>query len=407
MYIKRKIEDKILRYVEKPEIIAIVGPRQCGKTTLLKELYNIVGEKAVFLTFEDKTVLDLFDQGIEEFARLYVKPNSYLFIDEFQYSKKGGKLLKYIYDLNVGKIKIFISGSSVAELTVRAIKHLVGRIFVFNLFTFDFEEFLISKNKKLAELYQKNKIDLAGLGSPYGQDINKSEADKLKSYYDEYAVFGGYPRVVLSSDSEEKKEVLKNIFNTYFLREVKDILGLIDDYKLAKMIKALALQIGSLIEYAEICQTSEFSYQTIKKYLNFLEKTFICAFPKPFFKNKRKEIVKNPKVYFFDTGLRNFIVNDFRGLDERGDAGFLLENAVAMQILKRGSALNFWRTKQKQEIDFIVDLENNKQIALEVKKTAEFPKTLHEFQTSYPEISLALLYFHGELNKHTLPVYLL
>lgn len=407
MYIKRKIEDKILRYAEKPEIIAIVGPRQCGKTTLLKELYKIVGEKAVFLTFEDKNILDLFDQGIEEFVKLYVKPNKYLFIDEFQYSKKGGKFLKYIYDLNVGKIKIFISGSSVAELTVRAIKHLVGRIFVFNLFTFDFEEFLISKDKKLAELYQKNKIDLAGSEGFYGRGFNKSEADKLKRYYDEYSVFGGYPRVVLSSDAEEKKEVLKNIFNTYFLREVKDILGLIDDYKLAKMIKALALQIGSLIEYVEICQTSEFTYQTIKKYLNFLEKTFICTFPKPFFKNKRKEIVKNPKVYFFDTGLRNFIVNDFRGLDEREDAGFLLENAAAMQILKRGLSLNFWRTKQKQEIDFIVDLENNKKIALEIKKTAEFPKTLYEFQASYPEISLAVLYYHGESNKNTFPVYLL
>ncbi|MFH1386593.1 MAG: ATP-binding protein [bacterium] len=407
MYIKRKIEDVILRYIEKPEIIAIVGPRQCGKTTLLRKLYDSVANNAVFITFEDKKVLDLFDQDIDGFIEQYIKPNKYLFIDEFQYSKKGGKLLKYIYDLTASKTKVFISGSSVAELTVRAIKHLVGRIFVFNLYTFDFEEFLVSKDKATAEAYHRHKIDLSDLESVSFQGLDKAEADKLKNYYNEYSIYGGYPRVVLSADAEEKKEVLKNIFNTYFLREVKDILGLIDDYKLAKMIKALALQIGNLIEYNEIGQTSEFTYQTIKKYLNFMAKTFICAFPKPFFRNKRKEIVKNPKVYFFDTGLRNYILNDFRRIDEREDAGFLLENAAAMQILKRGLALNFWRTKQKQEIDFIVDLENNKRVALEIKKTAELPKTLYGFQRAYPEIPIAVLYYHGELANNMFPVYCL
>ncbi|MEK7375537.1 MAG: AAA family ATPase, partial [Candidatus Margulisiibacteriota bacterium] len=247
MYITRKIERTILKYIHSPEIIAIVGPRQSGKTTLLRHIYDGLGSKAIFLTFEDNKLLNLFVQNIDIFIRDYIKPYDYIFIDEFHYAKKGGKLLKYIIDTN--KKKIFVSGSSTIELSVQTVKHLVGRIFVFNLFQFDFEEFLIAKKPKLVNEYRKFKMDINDLAA---RDINQPTEHvmgKLKSNYEEYAVFGGYPRVVLSKKIEEKKIVLKNIYNTYFLREVKDILGLVDDYKMAQMIKALALQIGGLIEY--------------------------------------------------------------------------------------------------------------------------------------------------------------
>ena len=186
---------------------------------------------------------------------------------------------------------------------------------------------------------------------------------------------------------------MKNIYNTYFLREVRDILGLIDDWKLEKMIKALALQIGNLIEYNELGRIAEFSYPTLKKYLNFLEKTFVCSFVRPFYKNKRTEIVKNPKTYFFDSGLRNIIVSDFRKLSERGDGGQLLENAVFMELTKSGTFFNFWRDKKKNEVDFVLQLPNQQWLGLEVKSTLKNigSTSLANFKKNYPEISVVFV----------------
>jgi len=404
MYIKRKLEGKILKYLNSPEIIAVVGPRQCGKSTMLNAILSKF-ESVSYVNFEDRVALSMFNKDIDDFIALYVKNKRYLFIDEFQYAKQGGKKLKYIFDTS--KIKIFISGSSAIDLTVNALKFLVGRIFVFQLQPLDFEEFLGYKDKALGLILQKErglfqKLEL----SKVGEDVD----EKINQYFQEYALFGGYPRVVLAEDEEEKKEILKNIYNTYFLREVKDILGLIDDWKLEKMIKALALQIGNLIEYNELGKISEFSYPTLKKYLNFLEKTFICGFVRPYYKNKRTEIVKNPKAYFFDSGLRNIIVSDFRKLSERGDGGQLLENAVFMELTKNSYVFNFWRDKKKNEVDFVLQLENQKMLGLEVKSTLKNigSSSLENFRKNYPETEVVFVCLKTKLkvkNEKVYPVY--
>jgi len=384
MYIKRKLEGKILKYLNSPEIIAVVGPRQCGKSTMLNSVFDKL-ENVSRVNFEDRAALNMFEKNIDDFIALYVKGKKYLFIDEFQYAKKGGQKLKYIFDEN--KIKIFISGSSAIDMTVNALKFLVGRIFIFQLQPFDFEEFLQYEDKDLGRIFQsENQIFKQLKISKIGKDMD----DKLKRCYERYALFGGYPRVVLARDEEEKKEVLKNIYNTYFLREVRDILGLIDDYKLEKLIKALALQTGNLIEYDELGKISEFSYPTLKKYLNFLEKTFICKLVKPYYRNRRTEIVKNPKVYFFDSGLRNSIIGDFRKLEDRVDKGQVLENAVFMQLVKGGYEFNFWRDKKKNEMDFVLQLPDQKMLALEVKSTLKNSgsNSIASFQKTYPEIEV-------------------
>ena len=401
VYIKRKLEDKIWKYVDSPEIIAVVGPRQSGKTTLLLKIFEKLNKKkneADFLSFEDKKILSIFEEDIDTFVELYVQGRKYLFIDEFQYAENGGKKLKYIFDLY--KTKIFISGSSNIDLTVKALKFLVGRIFIFELYPFDFEEFLGYKDANYLRLLKKFKQRSKKL---LPVKINDNVHSQFIRYYDEFTIFGGYPRVVTAKDYEEKKEVLKNIFNTYFAREVRDILGLINDYKLLKLIKGLALQIGNLIEYNELSNLSELSYPTLKRYLNFFEKTFICNFIKPFFKNKRTEIVKNPKIYFFDTGLRNVVVEDFRGLDNRPDKGGLLENAVFQEMIKNGEKINYWRTKEKQEIDFILTRENQKHLAVEVKNRLSKARnnSLEHFQKLYPEIKIVFAYRYLDRKSFT------
>lgn len=391
MYIKRKLEDTIREYMNKPEILAIVGPRQAGKTTLLKKIQTEL-QSSIFLSFEDREDLELFEQDIKSFAKKYLH-YKYVFIDEFQYSKIGGKNLKYLFD-TYPKVKIIISGSSAIDLTIRAIKYLVGRVFVFNLYQLDFEEYLQFKDKNLFRLYLDYKKIFAiknGLtGLPkVAAGVNREINILLK----EFILWGGYPRVVLSENEEEKKIVLKNIYNTYFLRDVRDMLGLSDDFRFGKLIKALSIQVGQLVSYNELGFLAGYDYLTLKKYLNLLEKTFICQMVSPYFTNKRKEIIKNPKIYFFDTGLRNYTIGDFTQIDNRSDKGFLYENFIFEQCLKQEIPTNYWRTKMKAEVDFIIEIANKK-IPIESKSKfseRKISKSLKSFIVEHkPEYALIL-----------------
>ena len=275
IFIKRKIDTKIQAYLDLPEILAIVGPRQSGKTTYLQHLLQ--QRDGFYLSFEDRDALNLFNTNIKQFVEKYIEGVDLICIDEFQYAREGGKNLKYIFDTFPGK-KIIISGSSAIDITIHAIKYLVGRVLVINLWPFDKEE--------LQAVFP---------------DFNDQEL------YDYYAKFGGYPRVAIAANDEERKLILKNIYNTYFLREVKDILGLVDEYKIQKLLIYLAQSVGGTINYSKISSVCDIPERDVRKYLEFMSKTFVAYLALPFFTNKLREIVKQPKVYFFDSGFLNHI----------------------------------------------------------------------------------------------------
>ncbi len=369
MYIKRELETKIRKYLAKPEILAIIGARQSGKTTLLKEIFKSLKD-AVYVDFEDRDILELFSNDIKSFYNLYAMDAKYLFIDEFQYAKEGGQKLKYLYDTH--KTKIIISGSSVLDLTHQAVRYLVGRIFIFNLYPFNFREYLRYCNPTLCKnIYWniKNGIDeylYEEMKSP--PNVSGDVIKEINRYYYEYAVFGGYPRVVLAENSDEKMMILKNIYNTYFLREIRDILQLSTEAELQKLIKTLSMQVGSLVAYNELCQISSLNYSNLMKHLNILEKTFVIKRVLPFYTNKRIEIAKSPKVYFIDNGFRNVAVGNFQRFEERSDIGNLNENFVAGQLLKEERNINYWRTKSHAEVDFVLE-EKGRKMAIEVKST--------------------------------------
>jgi predicted AAA+ superfamily ATPase len=386
MYINREIEGKLGKFLKSPEIIAVVGPRQCGKTTLLKHIFSPL-KKAVYIDFEDRDRLNLFNDDIKSFYALYVKGSDYLFIDEFQYASEGGQKLKYLYDTH--KIKIFISGSSVLDLTHQAVKYLVGRVFIFQLYPFSFGEFLSHRGTSLYEniyLDSRRQVEQYIYGKRKSPPVfNDGLIREMLGYYYEYVVFGGYPRVVLTDDREEKITVLKNIYNTYLLREIRDVLQLNTEAELRKLIKALALQTGSMVVYNELGQISSLDYTRLMKHLNILEKTFLIKLIAPFCKNKRTEIAKTPKVYFWDNGFRNVVINNFQPMDERADRGALNENYAAQQLMKAGDDINYWRTKSNAEIDFVVEREGM-HTALEVKSFLSSGKTsrsLYSFRDKY------------------------
>ena len=378
MYIPRILEEKVRKYLSSPEIIAIVGPRQSGKTTLLRHIQESL-ENAGFITFEDVDIRMLFEKDIQSFIDLYVRPCQYLIIDEFQYAREGGQKLKLIYDTMPGK-KIFITGSSLIDLTISSVKKLVGRIFTFTLYPLTFAEFVLYRDPDLFRLHGKMKE----------MSLSEPLQKRYAAVLDEFIRFGGYPRVVTAEDEEEKKEILKNLVNLYLLRDVRDIIGLADDYALLQLIRTLALQIGNIVVYQELQNATNQSAPAVRKYLNLLEKTYVLALTLPFHSNKRLELVKNPKVYFLDTGLRNAVIGNFQPLAVRPDKGAGYENYVFCELIKADRQVKFWRTKSRAEVDFIVD----DGIPVEVKSLLSRPvigKSLHSFIAKYRPVKAYIL----------------
>ena len=392
IYIHRELEEKIAPFLKMREVLAILGPRQAGKTTFLEYLTKELQQekkKVKFITFEKRTDLDLFNASIEDFKAL-IEDYDCVIIDEFQYAKEGGKALKYLYDTT--KVKYIISGSSSLELTFQTGKYMVGRMIDFILAPFSFREFLAAKDKDMCRILERKKFnDLFQFNnrSGFGAEVNR----RLIRLLEEYALFGGYPAVVLSKTLEEKRKTLENITEKYILRDIKDLLRLATDDELWRLEKFLAGQIGNMVRYEELSLSSGLSRQEVKKHLNILEKTYILSLIRPFFTNRRIELVKNQKVYFDDLGLCNASINDFRPLTARNDTGAIMEN-YAFQLLKKlyGENIKFWRTKSKAEVDFVIEQEGQA-YPVEVKYSSKriVGKSLYSFIEKFkPPIAIVL-----------------
>ena len=395
-FYQRDLFSKIKPYFNSKEIIAILGSRQSGKTTLLNIIFKELSQKknCIFLTFEKKDDLEIFDSDIENFKKIYAEAYEAVFIDEFQYAKDAGQKLKYLYDTT--STKFFISGSSSLEIR-EAGKYLVGRIFAFYLYPFSFSEFVRAKNIKLYEIIYPSFQFISSIlnNKPIAlkqADFIKSAAlkEELNQLFIEFLLFGGYPRVLLSKSYEERKLALSGIFDNYLLREIRSLLHLATENELLKIARFLALQTGSLISYQELSNVSNLSYEEVKKHINILKQTFIINTISPFFKNKRKELVKNPKLYFLDNGFRNKIINNFQAIESRTDAGALAENFIFSNLRysenSEFSDIRFWRTKSQAEVDFVIE-KDGKIIPIEVKyaplKNINIGKAMFSFIKKY------------------------
>lgn len=383
MVYQRDLLDQIKPFLKRREFIAIIGPRQAGKTTLLglirdylsKEL-NLPENLIKTVTFEDRRSLAQFEADPVLFAQSYfpTKTNrtAYLMIDEFQYADEGGQKLKLIYD-TVKNLKIIITGSSSLDIKFQVGKYLVGRILTFTLYPFNFAEFLRVKDARLERIYaqksrqiqawltNQTKPDQKSGGDPFSPEINK--------LYEDFCIWGGFPAVVLSKNKEVRWKVLADIYNNYILKDIKGLLELSTDKNLFTLSQYLATQIGNLVVYQNLSQVSRLDYRQLKKHLNILTETMVFREIKPFFQNRQKELSKTPKVFFIDLGFRNYLMENMNTLEKRSDAGAIIENAVFIRLNELGkemSRINFWRTKAGAEVDFVLHTEG-KCIPIEVK----------------------------------------
>jgi len=389
----RDIEVDLLKWIERREAYAIKGPRQSGKTTLLRILEDVLTRKGintVFLNFEDPDVLEAFETNPKEYIKSFLtKEGKYCFLmDEYHYVKDPGKKLKLLYD-TFENIKFVVTGSSSLELTGVMAKFLVGRVFFFELFPFSFHEFLEAKNPRLAKIYgEKNRKIKEFLLSDKAEIEKDIFLKEFAPFFDHYIIFGGYPAVIKAKDFETKRTILKNIYDTYISKDVVEFLKVTDALKYRHAVRTLAVLIGNLINYNEICSTCQTYYKELKRIISILSETYIINLIQPFYRNPITELRKVPKVYFFDLGLRNYIIDNFNLLEKRTDSGAIIENFVFLSLKNNfpEATINYWRTIAKAEVDFVLRVKEEI-IPIEVKyqsfKEPKISRSLRSFIKSY------------------------
>lgn len=353
---KRKIIDEILKYLKTEDIIVLHGARQVGKTSILywlKEYVEKNDELTYFIDLEDSRMTKILDLGVDEFIvhlqeEGYWQDKIYIFIDEIQYLNNPSEFLKLVVDHHKN-IKLIVSGSSSFEIKNKFKDSLVGRTVNFEIFTLSFEEFLLFKN----HYFDKRKKSTT------------KKISELKSLFELYILYGGYPKIVLTEETDLKEKYLQQIIDTYVRKDIRDLAEIKEIDKFNKLIEALAAQSGQLLNITELSNTCNLSKETVEKYLFILENTYIVKLVRPFHKNIRSELFKTPKIFFYDSGLMQMLW--LKNLPKE-IIGSVFETGIYGELVKKYGRENvlFWRTKDKKEIDFIVK-DRNEIIPIEVK----------------------------------------
>lgn len=380
-------------HLGKPQHTIVIGPRQIGKTTLVKQLaehLNEANELVYFLTFEDPAILEAVNHHAENIFNYTLLPADvpadkrlYIIIDEVQYAKDPSNFLKLLYDKYAPKLKIIATGSSAFYIDKSFKDSLAGRKKVFEFFPLAFDEFLHFKGEDnlIADLEQmKKRVTYQGL-----------QRNRINLLFDEYLVYGGYPAVVLADTEQEKQEMLKELVNSYMKKDALEA-GIKEELKFFQLARLLADQTGNLVNNHELGNTLQMASATVESYIYLMQKTFIVQLLSPFYGNVRKELTKMPKVYFNDNGLRNTLLNNFSKLNDRADKGELLENYVYCRLrqLFDTDSLHFWRTADSNEVDFVIEEQLGKGTAYEVKyNDVQFKPTKYKkFLEAYPDFDL-------------------
>lgn len=380
--IKRAIFRAIEKHLAEPEMTVLIGPRQVGKTYLMRLLQKQLeekGAKTVFLNLDidDHKPFFTSQSALIDYIHLQVgNTKAYIFIDEIQRKEDAGLYLKGIYDQNL-PYKFVVSGSGSLDLKAKIRESMAGRKQLFLIEQISFKEFV---NFKTNYQYEDRL-----------QEFFSIEKAMTQSILTEYMTFGGYPRIIIAETLNKKKNEMDEIYRSYIERDITGLLKVEKPDAFTNLLKIMASQIGSLTNITELSSTIGIADKTIKHYLWYLEETFIIKKVTPYYRNIRSEITKAPIYYFYDTGFRNYLLGLF-GLVQIPNvmSGHLFENVV-FNILRHtsltsSSSIHFWRTRDNAEVDFVFE-SGIKIIPIEAKykimEKLEITRSYRSFLTRY------------------------
>lgn len=339
--IPRLLEKPITKTLETiPKLVLVFGPRQAGKTTLLKSIKTQLEKerkKVLYLNCDLAEERHVINTTALASLKKLLAGNNVVLIDEAQRLDNSGLTLKIIHD-NFPKIRAVATGSSSFRLKNKASDALTGRYIDFTLYPFSFSEMI---------RYQKLSKNPA---------LRKQEADAL---LESMLLYGFYPDVYLESSPELKQRFIKNIIDSYLFADVLSFARIRHSQAIVDLARALAYQTGSEINENELAKRLKIDRKTVVNYLDVLEQSFVIIRVHPYSKNPRREIGRNYKVFFLDLGIRNGLIGDFNKLSLRSDIGALWENFIIVERLKLAAnqaeslQYNFWRTYNGAEVDWI------------------------------------------------------
>ncbi|MBI4648116.1 MAG: ATP-binding protein [Bacteroidia bacterium] len=398
---RRKLFTEIMNHLEQKEFTIILGARQTGKTTLLNQVYqelSIQSKNVYILSLEEPILLHELNkhpESIFQFIKLYGNQKIYVLFDEIQYLHDPSNFLKYIFDKYYERIKIIATGSSAFYIDKKFKDSLAGRKRIFELYTLDFEEYLLfqTQGKELIQEW-KQIIEQANYIS--------FKRKEIEIFFNEYLTFGGYPAVVLQSDQQQKIFLLKELYTSFLKRDIYEG-NIQNEDKFYFLFTILAQQTGSLLNVNELANTLKLSVTAIENYIYILRKCFHIRLVRPFYRNIRKELTKMPKVYFNDLGMRNILLNQFIPISQRLDKGMLIENYAFIRLrqLYDYEQIRFWRTADGNEVDFVIIKDYKRGFALEIKYDySEFRVSKYQkFIDEYPEFPLQCRAYVAEKNE--------
>lgn len=367
---KRQIADEISRYLTTDDIIVIHGARQVGKTSILSYFQSQLREQAeqtLYIDLEDSRFVVMLDRGVDEFLN-YLRGEGfdlasldqggkklYILIDEIQYLAEPSSFLKLIADHH-RYLKLIVSGSSSFEMKSKFKDSLVGRTVNFEIYPLSFREMLTFK------------------GVPFVPGIPPTaiKTSQLQALYLEYALYGGYPKIVLTPELDRKEKYLQQIIDTYIRKDIRDLAEIKDVSRFNRLLEVLASQSGNLLNITELSNTCDLARQTVERYLFLLEQTYILRLVRPFSRNLRSEIAKTPKIFFYDTGLMQML---WLKRLQTELIGSVFETSVFAELVKqiRVDDVTYWRTTDKKEIDFVIKRPDGV-LPMEVKN--HFPRVI-------------------------------
>lgn len=363
--IERRLKQLIQTHLFRGKVIVLTGPRQVGKTTLLQMLMKETDRKTLYWNCDEPDIRQKLSNPTSTQMKSETASAELILIDEAQRVPNIGVTLKLLVDNQPDK-QVVVTGSSALELSNSINEPLTGRKYEYNMFPLSAEELI--------------------------EHSNSMEERRL---LERRLIFGSYPDVV--NQPGEERETLTNLVNSYLYKDVFAYQDVRKPEVVEQLLQALALQIGDEVSFNELSRLLGLNSQTVQRYVDLLEKSFVVFHLRSFSRNVRNELKKSRKIYFYDNGVRNAILGDFKSLQLRQDTGALWENYLVSERVKHNSyslfygKSYFWRTQQQQVVDYLEDVDG-------VMHTYEFkwgagkqPRLTETFSKSYPNHTFSVV----------------